>query len=325
MDEIDFEELDETTIGEHVFDIVVNRAPDPEADLGFFNRTDGECVVQLKIPDKGTSNSNSRKRKKKTNWKKGHSDETINTATEFAMSTLEISVVQSMSLLNSRTESSTTGAMLWRVSVVFAEWFYQHFYYPSKSKLLEDRFDVIELGCGAAALLPIALGSSPRIKTYIATDQPHIARLAQHNVQRHYTETLGISAPDNIHVVDYDWEEAEQDCSNIANLLKKSKDDGEDEAKERDNGLLVLACDTIYNEYLISHFLDALIRACQLSNNQPAHVLVAQQVRDPVIMESFLTQFVECPQFKVWSIPDSCLSAEFKHGFVLHYAKFIPH
>lgn len=323
MDVIDFEELDENTIGEHVFDIVVNRAPDPEADLGFFNRTDGECVVQLKIPDKGTTTTNSSKKKKKTNWKKGHAAGENSTATDIPMSTLEIRVVQSMSLLNSRTESSTTGAMLWRVSVVFAEWFYQHFYYPSKSKLLEDRFDVIELGCGAAALLPIALGSSPRIRTYIATDQPHIARLAQHNVQRHYTDTLGVSAPDNIHVVDYDWEEAEQDCINIANLLNKSKDDNDDDAEESDNELLVLACDTIYNEYLIPHFLDALIRACQLSTKQLTHVLVAQQVRDPVIMESFLTQFVECPQFKVWSIPDSCLSAEFKHGFVLHYAKFI--
>lgn len=333
MDTTDFELLTIDTVSEHVFDIVVNRAPAPESDLGFYSRTDGEIIVQIKVPN-SENIGNSRpgvKEKKKRSRRKGHNGSSTSLPLQLTTSTLEVSVVQNMSLLNSRTETSTTGAMLWRVSVVFVEWFYQQLYASyGNRRLLGDRFDVVELGCGAAALLPIALGTScPLIREYIATDQPHIARLARQNVARHFRENgkmgADIKTLDHVHIVEYDWELAEEYLPNISELLRAEEPSDNDEynvnGSEDDVGLLVIACDTIYNEYLIPHFLDALARVCGLSRTGTAHVFIAQQIRDPVVLEAFLTQLVEHPQFKVWSIPESVLSDDFKQGFALHYCQ----
>ena len=353
MNIADFELLKTDTLDEHVFDIVINRAPSQQTDLGFYCRTDGELVVHLKVPappnasksSKGLRNANSstgsRRKKRSNDHSKNKSSSSSSNQNSTASDILEIGLTQNMSLLNSNKESSTTGAMLWRVSVIFAEWFYEHFYYGSNPLFIDsttnlsshgeqNQFDVVELGCGATALLPLALGSSTRIRRYIATDQGHIVKLARQNIERHYLNDGSGSGvvPENIRVVEYDWEMAKQDIPNIAEQLNDDSDTSSTDEENPD--LLVIACDTIYNEYLIPHFLDALARVCALasstqsqSRHGSAHVLVAQQVRDPDIMESFLSQFVGHPQFQVWSIPESCLTAEFKQGFVLHYAKFI--
>ncbi|KAF5100094.1 hypothetical protein D0Z00_001431 [Geotrichum galactomycetum] len=323
MDVTDFELLTEDTVSDHVFDIAVNRAPSPQVDLGFVSRRDGEITVQIKVPEAAGAAAGHEKKKRR--GKSGSARASSKTTTVAAAAdetekykTLEVNVIQSMSLLNSNTESSTTGAMLWRVSVVFTEWFYKHIYLPQPGSLLPGRFDVVELGCGAAGLLPITLGSSPKVRQYVATDQPHIVKLARQNVETHYTETTG-SMPSNVHVVDYDWEHCNEDIVNIIDKIPVAEGD---EEEDNNTGLLILACDVVYNDFLIPYILEGMNKVCETHPSKKISILVAQQVRDPTIMEEFLTQFVEHPSFKVWSVPEHLLNEEFKRGFVLHYAEY---
>lgn len=330
MELSDFELLTPDTVSEHVFDITINRAPPPEANLGFYNRVDGETVIQLRVPATNLTSSVVGKRKKgRKGAAKGRGKDGSNSSPDPTQQTIDIRLTQSMSLLNSRTETSTTGAMLWKVSVIFAEWFYENLFYANtrSGRFLEEKVDVVELGCGAAGLLPMALAESPRIRRYIATDQPHITKLARQNIARHYSER-DLEQGSNISVVDYDWEDAKLYIPGVAEALlpNASNSDEDYDTIDKDNvtGLLVIACDTVYNEYLIPHFLDAAAQVCALAPpDTQTHLLVAQQVRDPVVLEAFMTQFVEHPQFKVWSVPESLLSAEFNQGYVLHYATFL--
>lgn len=321
MDVTDFELLTEDTVSDHVFDLAVNRGPSPQADLGFVLRRDGEITVRIRVPDVAgaTAGHEKKKRRGKLGSARGSSKKTTVAAANETerYKTLEVNVVQSMSLLNSNTESSTTGAMLWRVSVVFTEWFYKHLYLPQSGSLLPGRFDVVELGCGAAGLLPITLGSSPKVRQYVATDQPHIVKLARQNVETHYTETTG-SMPSNIHVVEYDWEHCNEDIVNILDRIPAA----ESTEEEDDTGLLILACDVVYNDFLIPYILEGMNKVCEEHPSKKISILVAQQVRDPTIMENFLTQFVEHPSFMVWSVPEYLLNEDFKRGFVLHYAEY---
>lgn len=317
MDVTDFEKLTEDNVSDHVFDIAVNRAPSPQVDLGFVSRKDGEITVQIKVPDIDVTGHEKKKKKTKSSSARVNSNSKAAVGIE-NYKTMEVNVMQSMSLLNSNTESSTTGAMLWRVSVVFTEWFYKNIYYPRTGSLLPGRFDVVEMGCGAAGLLPITLGSSPKIRQYVATDQSHIVKLARQNVETHYTETNG-SHPDNVHVVNYDWERCDED---ILNIMDKIPGLSEESEKDNETGLLIIACDVVYNDFLIPYILDGMTKICETHPSKNISVLVAQQVRDPTIMEEFLTQFVEHPSFNVWSVPEHLLNEEFKHGFVLHYAEY---
>jgi len=321
MDVTDFELLTEDTVSDHVFDLAVNRGPSPQADLGFVLRRDGEITVRIRVPDVAGATAGHEKKKRRGKLGSGRGSNkktTVAAANETEQyKTLEVNVVQSMSLLNSNTESSTTGAMLWRVSVVFTEWFYKHLYLPQLGSLLPGRFDVVELGCGAAGLLPIMLGSSPKVRQYVATDQPHIVKLARQNVETHYTETTG-SMPSNIHVVEYDWEHCNEDIVNILDRIPAA----ESTEEEDDTGLLILACDVVYNDFLIPYILEGMNKVCEEHPSKKISILVAQQVRDPTIMENFLTQFVEHPSFMVWSVPEYLLNEDFKRGFVLHYAEY---
>lgn len=321
MNTTDFELLSVETVSEHAFDLTITRAPRADADLGFYKRVDGETVITLKVGpfhhDVATKPPTSSKKRKNASKQKAQGEPSISEPT--AQETIDISLMQSMSLLNSQKESSTTGAMLWKVSVPFVEWFYEFILSPARnSVILGKEFNIVELGCGAAALLPMALGRSSRIAKYLATDQSHIIKLARQNINRHFSDKQAVL--NKINTIDYDWEDAELYINDLAEALAYDKSYLGSDTPD----LVIIACDTIYNEYLIPHFISAAMRVCQLASpNTHVHLFIAQQVRDPVVLESFLSQFVEHPQLQVWSVPEECLTKEFKEGYVLHYARFL--
>lgn len=98
----------------------------------------------------------------------------------------------------------------------------------------------------------------------------------------------------------------------------------------------IIACDCIYNEALIEPLVSTFVDICKLKSKSKLRpgeeeekeatgkeciVIVAQQLRDPSVFESFMTSFVE--SFQVWRVPDSLFSESVKglrsnSGFVVH-------
>lgn len=291
------EPINADCVADHVFELLVTHAPPANSDLGTFLRKDGQIVVELRVPSE---------RKEKKEKKKKEKKQTDNV--EF----LQLAVTQNMSLFTSNRVASTTGAMLWRVSVLFAEWVLgvaqgrvvdryvgengdqssdsdctKIFTYPL------SEWDVVELGCGSAGLLCSALGAATH--SYLATDHlPALIKSCERNVRSNVPHKYldGPSAvddegPQKIRFMEYDWE----DPARGLDAVRLAIDSGDDDDK-KDRPLVVIACDTIYNDHLIPHFLEAAKRVCGL---RPANscLVVAQQVRDSDIMEEFMEQLVD--------------------------------
>lgn len=436
MNSIDLIPVTEDNVEEHVFDILVTHAPPEKSDLGVYERKDGVITVDLQVPKNysfggfheasGSSSSKTkRKAKKKTSSSITKSKSTK--AQEYGFLQLDIS--QSISLFTSGTESSTTGAMLWRVSVFFTEWLLNisqghvidQFTGPesaegvedkdaafkeSKVRLLSyplDQWDVIEVGCGSSALVCSALG--PVVHKYVATDHlGAVIRQAESNILANVPKRLVSTISDEnedvetkvteegdqdsgakrsrsdkkIKCVEFDWEDIESGIKDVAaalgvdidqdtvtqltqdvKTLDITKESSAGEPKEapatgsslaeddpNERPLVILACDTVFNEFLIPYLLDATASLCHRIRPNNSHVIVAQQVRDPQIMESFMEQFVshrsehqsnqEQPKqetedqhqdetslnFRVFALPDRLLSRRLVRGYTVHYAQY---
>ena len=115
-----------------------------------------------------------------------------------------------------------------------------------------------------------------------------------------------IAKPGNIKVLPLDWE----------------SDDGPAVLRShgcRDNVDLILACDCVYNYALIDPFIQTCIDLASLRNDsRPTVCLVAQQLRQPDVLEQWLSSFSE--HFSVWRIPDEALEKGLRpdSGYVLH-------
>lgn len=208
--------------------------------------------------------------------------------------------------------------------------------------MLSQESSVIELGCGIAGIVGLAL--APRISNYVLTDQPYVAKLVEQNIvensqtfQRSATTTAGkkhssskskggrssstkspavtttTAACSNLSFTPLDWETDE-----VTSALTGSSD-----VKSFD---AVVACDCIYNEALVDPFVSTCADICRLraddENNEgrkkPCICVVAQNLRDPAVFETWVTRFTE--SFHAWRVPDSLLPEQLraKAGFVVH-------
>lgn len=252
------EYIEPEDLEEHVFELFTSRVPDTSHGLGFIQRAN------------------------KVNISVGEYD---------------LTVTQSLATLNSTTESSTTGAVVWKVAPYFAEWLLKedtvfHF-------LLNQDTTIVELGAGSGGVLPCVLAG--KVKTYLVTDQRHIIKLARKNID----ENASSKALSKIECFDYDWEQRESSQPFLSKL------DG-----VQSNGV-VLATDTIYNEYLIPHFVNA-VSGMIAAMGEGSQVILAQQLRDSQIFEDCLRALMDAG-FSVWSVPDHHLSPELVDGFAVHY------
>lgn len=239
--------------------------------------------------------------------------------------------------------------VVWKITPLFAEWlswpdnlFFAH-------GVLSQHSLVLELGCGISALAGLLL--APRITRYFLTDQPYVAKLVEQNIaENHQTQThRGGGAPAKtartskraspnpnpgaaarkdaaagnvaragvLHFTPLDWETDQVTPALAGSGAVKSFD-------------VVLACDCIYNEALIEPFVSTCVDVCSLraadasssssssSSPNPCVCVVAQQLRDPLVFEAWLTRFAE--SFHTWRVPDELLHGGLRSnsGFVVH-------
>lgn len=241
----------------------------------------------------------------------------------------EVDLCQSTAILNS-SAASTTGAVLWKVSPIFASWILDsrggdkpkkkkksnsYSYTASVATLgcVQKLFSsgnttsVLELGCGVTGLLACVF--APLVKTYVATDQHHLLKLTKRNIEdnlSHYTSstlsTQTNKAKYRLECMELDWEEPDESWEAIRN--------GPLDGEYPD---LVIACDTIYNEYLIDPFIETL----KLVSGPDTVVMVAQQLRLSDIFEAFVTALVEAG-LGVYAVPEGIMGEEFAKGYALH-------
>jgi hypothetical protein len=251
---------------------------------------------------------------------------------ELTIAGRDLTIHQSPGVLASNRAGGTTGAVVWKITPLFAEWISSD--QNPLHGLLNSSSHVIELGCGISALVGLLL--APRITSIILTDQVYVAKLVEQNIAENQHGSRQSTSPaakkgrpsasskskahapvthqkreDRIHFTPLDWE---TDTPTPALTLSES-------ARSFD---AVVACDCIYNEALIDPFVSACADVCRLRETEagpelePSVCVIAQQLRDPEIFEAWLTRFVE--SFHAYRVPDQMLLEGLRSssGFVVH-------
>ncbi|KAF2824274.1 hypothetical protein CC86DRAFT_371645 [Ophiobolus disseminans] len=229
-------------------------------------------------------------------------------------STLEITVAghdltihQSRGLLTSDRKEGTTGAVVWKVTPLFAQWISSPTNFLFANGLLSSTSKVIELGAGVSGI--VALTLSPHISHYTATDQPYVLKLLRQNI----AENISTVTPKSKHKSKNKGKASLEDPISTQVLDWQTSDPTHLPAPN-----LVIACDCIYNESLIEPLNSTCAALCALGEQQSTLCLVAQQLRSYDVFEAWLKSFHE--KFHVWQVPDACLDEGLREGsgFVVH-------
>ncbi|KAL2815385.1 hypothetical protein BJX63DRAFT_167395 [Aspergillus granulosus] len=264
----------------------------------------------------------------------------------------DYTIHQSPTLLSSSRAGGTTGAVLWKITPLFAEWLSNTSTNPLwTSSHLTSNSTVVELGCGISGLTALTL--APLVGHYLATDQEYVARLFRQNLESNPPQqsqkpasgsgsgsgskgkskgrrqqppkgkpkesSSGALHP-NITFVSLDWE-----LDNPARLRQEIPNlDGEGDNDSNpdpdpDTGFdLLLSCDCIYNESLIAPFvrtcseIAALRRDTSSGRNKPTICMIAQQQRSPDVFEAWLRETMRV--FRVWRVDSSVLGGKLGEG-----------
>ncbi|KAI1337419.1 hypothetical protein F5Y15DRAFT_390206 [Xylariaceae sp. FL0016] len=226
---------------------------------------------------------------------------------------------QSPTILNR--PGSTTGAVLWKITPMVAEWLASPRNVLCTSGIISSSASILELGCGISGLVGLAV--SPLVSRYVLTDQSYVGRLVERNLQentflakprpaqKRKTQSAATAQKPNVDFKPLDWELDQVTPSLTGSESCRSFD-------------VVIACDCIYNETLIRPLVQTCVDTCKLrtqdsgASSVPALCLVAQQLRDPEIFEGWIKEFHQC--FHTWRVPDEVLSEELRAspGFVVH-------
>ncbi|KAK7704918.1 Ribosomal protein lysine methyltransferase [Diaporthe eres] len=253
---------------------------------------------------------------------------------ELTVNGRDLTVTQSPSVLSSNRAGGTTGAVVWKVTPMFASWLASPTNILFRTGVLSASSTVLELGCGVSALVGLALG--PLVSRYVLSDQPYVARFVEQNLEQNRgpsparpagksrgrgkasPSSSSSSAGGSIAFHPLDWEAD----TPTAELTGRGA-----AARSFD---LVLGCDCVYNEALVPPFAQTCLDVCRLRSadgggpegapvRPPCVCLVAQQLRDPEIFEAWLREF--CAKgFRVWRVPDGELPEGIRSnmGFVVH-------
>ncbi|WEW59025.1 Ribosomal protein lysine methyltransferase [Emydomyces testavorans] len=103
---------------------------------------------------------------------------------EISVHDRDLTIHQSPTVLSSKRAGGTTGAVLWKITPLFAQWLASDGNILWESSTLNQTSTVIELGCGVAGVLALTLG--PSVGQYIATDQEYVRKLFQENLDENY-------------------------------------------------------------------------------------------------------------------------------------------
>lgn len=238
-------------------------------------------------------------------------------------------------MLSSYRSGGTTGAVVWKVTPLFASWLSSPGNILFAAGILAATSTVLELGCGVSALVGLATG--PLVRRYILTDQNYVAKLVEQNISQNLrskapppasrkSKSIKIVAPSSSSA-------SSTACRNVEfHALDWEADTPHATLCTPD---VVLACDCIYNDALIPPLVQTSVEACRLkvrssedvragegdptSGRTPCISVVAQQLRDPEIFEAWLKEFM-AKGFRVWRVPDGELPEGLREssGFVVH-------
>ncbi|GES57944.1 putative methyltransferase [Aspergillus terreus] len=262
------------------------------------------------------------------------------TTLDVAIHGQDYTIHQSPTLLSSSRAGGTTGAVLWKITPLFAEWISALHSNPLwRHALLTPSSTVVELGCGISGLIALAL--APTVRHYIATDQDYVQRLLRTNLEANVRaaprkptssgrkrpapkSSTAAATPPNITFTTLDWE------LDVAASLKESvqlapaADGAADDPDDRGFDLL-LSCDCIYNEALVAPFVRACAEICGLRpaytpasemptapTRRPTICIIAQQQRSPDVFEAWLLEAMRV--FRVWRVRDEVLGPKLQHG-----------
>ncbi|KAJ1710368.1 hypothetical protein F9C07_1865539 [Aspergillus flavus] len=250
----------------------------------------------------------------------------------------DYTINQSPTLLSSSRAGGTTGAVLWKITPLFAEWITTQSNPFWTTTILTPTSTVLELGCGISGLIALAL--SPKITHYIATDQEYVHRLLRSNLEtnapsQHPRSKAGShrkpskhgpnnnktaqKPTPNITFTTLDWE------TDDPALLKDSIANNDGNTGREDRGFDVLiSCDCIYNEALIAPFVRTCADVCRLravygaekelgeGEMRPTVCVIAQQQRSPEVFEAWLRETMRV--FRVWRVSDEVLGGKLASG-----------
>lgn len=306
-----FDHLNLSPVEDHVFDIYTDRQPQENENLGYINRSTNKLTIELA---------------------NGH----------------ELNITQSITELNSNSETSSTGFICWKSSIHFVNWLQMD---RCPFKLENSNLNIMELGSGVSGILASVLG--PKCRSYIASDQKHILKLLKRNIQENTSDFISTTINDEvskgktstsklstndivktsrskkslstndtvkttnskptkllstIDVIEFDWEylqhgihEYEQLKSNYSSNWGSKPD-------------LIISCDTIYNEFLLPHLINAID---SLLTPSAAAIIIAQ-LRDCEMIEIFVNLVIK-KNLNIHSIPNDLLSHQLNQGFVVYY------
>ncbi|AEO67065.1 uncharacterized protein THITE_2088547 [Thermothielavioides terrestris NRRL 8126] len=112
---------------------------------------------------------------------------------ELTVAGRDLTIHQSPAVLSSNRAGGTTGAVLWKITPLFAAWLAS----PTSNPLfthgiLSATSLVLELGCGVSGLAALLL--APHIARYVLTDQVYVARLVERNVAENWAAVVTAAA-----------------------------------------------------------------------------------------------------------------------------------
>ncbi|KAM3509117.1 hypothetical protein MY11210_006456 [Beauveria gryllotalpidicola] len=257
---------------------------------------------------------------------------------------VDYTIHQSPGVLSSDRRGGTTGAVLWKISPVFADWLAAPTNFLFAASLLNRASIVLELGCGISPLNALAL--APRVAAHLLTDQAYVQRIVQLNIDTNITAAAAAavaptprSASRRKSKLTSQPQPQPQPLPHLAARISFETLDWEtDVPPPRRSYDAVLACDCVYNDALIAPLVQTCVEACRRRRQEcerdegtatgtgagedkrlrPSLCIVAQQLRDDGVFRAWLAAFVD--EFRVWRVSDDKLPEALRPsaGFVVH-------
>ncbi|KAG6048672.1 hypothetical protein E4U17_007061 [Claviceps sp. LM77 group G4] len=236
---------------------------------------------------------------------------------EVSLAGRDITILQSPGVLASTRAGGTTGAVLWKVTPLFANWLAS----PSNplfTTILTPASTVLELGCGISPLNALAI--APRVGNYVLSDQNYVQKLLSQNIVANQSSSVSRGPnkrrpgkkvppppPQNMVFRALDWEQ-DQVSSELAGPVSSYFD-------------AVVATDCVYNYALVDPFVQTCVDVCALKAGndeaRPCVCIVGQQLRNHEVFRVWLGAFMR--RFRVWRLREDALSGSGAgDGFVVH-------
>ncbi|KAH8925913.1 hypothetical protein BT69DRAFT_1348392 [Atractiella rhizophila] len=234
---------------EEVYDAFIDKPKESSTGLGFLSSKDSTLTIEM--PSGASASSR------------------------------EVQVHQSPSSLKSR--SGDTGSVLWRVSVLFAD-----FVLSAPFPIFDSENYVYELGAGTGFL---ASALSPTVARWTCSDLSDNLKLIKRTLMANSKYTA------NVHIEERDW------TAQYKNDEQKGPD-------------VVLGVDVLFNESLLQPFVRTVKQLC------PRCFVLVQELRSAEVHREFLeTALREWTGWKIYALNRHALPPELGNGeFVIYVA-----